>query len=68
MFGTHMGPGEPLKCPAPRLGALPPPSSSYRSGAKYGTIVQYLLLVFAIFEVLEGPTHGSNELETSNCN
>jgi hypothetical protein len=30
--------------------------------------VQYLLLVFIIFEVLEGPIHGGNELETSNCN
>jgi hypothetical protein len=25
--------------------------------------VQYLLLVFTIFEVLEGPIHGGNELE-----
>jgi hypothetical protein len=40
----------------------------YRSAAKYRTIVQYLLLLFTIFEVLEGPVHGKNELETSNCN
>jgi hypothetical protein len=39
-----------------------------RSGAKYWTIVQYLLLFFTIFEVLEGLIHGGNELETSNCN
>jgi hypothetical protein len=40
----------------------------YRSGAKYyRTIVQYFLLVFTIFEVLEGPIHGGNELELSNC-
>jgi hypothetical protein len=38
------------------------------SGAKYLTMVQLLLLVFTIFEVLEGPIHGGNELETSNCN
>jgi hypothetical protein len=31
-------------------------------------IVQYLLLAFNIFEVLEGPIHGGNELERSNCN
>jgi hypothetical protein len=31
-------------------------------------MVQLLLLVFTIFEVLEGPIHGGNELETSNCN
>jgi hypothetical protein len=31
-------------------------------------MVPYLLLVFTIFEVLEGPIHGGNELETSNCN
>jgi hypothetical protein len=30
--------------------------------------VQYLLLVFAIFKVLEGPIHGGNELETYNLN
>jgi hypothetical protein len=29
--------------------------------------VQYLLLVFTIFEVLEGPIHGVNELELPNC-
>jgi hypothetical protein len=29
--------------------------------------VQYLLLVFTIFEILEGPINGGNELETSNC-
>jgi hypothetical protein len=40
----------------------------YHSDAKYWTIVQHLLLVFTIFEVLEGPIHGGNELETSNCN
>jgi hypothetical protein len=28
----------------------------------------YLLLVFTIFEVLEGPIREGNELETSNCN
>jgi hypothetical protein len=39
----------------------------YRSGAKHGTIVQYLLLVFNILEVLKGPVHESNKLETSNC-
>jgi hypothetical protein len=26
------------------------------------------LLVFTIFEVLEGPIHGGNELEKTNCN
>jgi hypothetical protein len=26
------------------------------------------MLVFTIFEVLEGPIQGGNELETSNCN
>jgi hypothetical protein len=31
-------------------------------------MVQFLLLVFTVFEVLEGPIHGGNELETSNCN
>jgi hypothetical protein len=31
-------------------------------------MVQYLLLVFTIFEVLEGPIHEGIELETSNCN
>jgi hypothetical protein len=42
----------------------------YRSSAKYWTILQYLPLVFIIFEVLEGPPpiHGGNELETANCN
>jgi hypothetical protein len=40
----------------------------YRSGAKYCTIVQYLLLFHTIFEALEGPIHGENEIETSNCN
>jgi hypothetical protein len=30
--------------------------------------MQYLLLVFTIFEVLERPTHGGNELETYNRN
>jgi hypothetical protein len=34
----------------------------YRSGAKHLTIEQYVLLVFAIFEVLEGPIHGGDEL------
>jgi hypothetical protein len=29
--------------------------------------VQYLLLGFTIFNVLEGPIHGGNELETPNC-
>jgi hypothetical protein len=32
------------------------------------TVLIYLLLVFTIFEVLKGPIHGGNELETSNCN
>jgi hypothetical protein len=32
----------------------------------YLTLVQYLQLVFTIFEVLEGSMHGGNELETSN--
>jgi hypothetical protein len=32
----------------------------------YSTIVQYLQLVFTIFEVLEGPMRGGDELETSN--
>jgi hypothetical protein len=41
---------------------------NYRSRAKYLTILQYLLLAFTIFEVLEGQIHGGNELETSNCN
>jgi hypothetical protein len=40
----------------------------YQSGAKYSTTVQYLLLVFTVFEVLECPIHGGNELETSNFN
>jgi hypothetical protein len=40
----------------------------YRSGAEHYTILKYLLLVFTIFEVLEGPIHGGNDLETSNCN
>jgi hypothetical protein len=40
----------------------------YRSGTKYRTIVQYLLLVFTILEGLEGPVHGGNELVTTNCN
>jgi hypothetical protein len=30
--------------------------------------VQYLLLFFTFYEVLEGPVHGGNELEMSNCN
>jgi hypothetical protein len=30
-------------------------------------MVQHLLLVFTIFEVLEGPTHRGSELETSNA-
>jgi hypothetical protein len=30
--------------------------------------MQYLLLVFTIFEVLEGQIHGENELKTSNRN
>jgi hypothetical protein len=41
---------------------------AYGSGAKYGTKVQYLLLVFTIFEILEGPIHAEAELEASNCN
>jgi hypothetical protein len=41
---------------------------AYRSGAKYWTILQYLVLVFTNFKVLEGPIHGGNELEMSNCN
>jgi hypothetical protein len=40
----------------------------YRSGAKHQTMVPSLLLVFTTFEVLEGPMHEGNELETSNCN
>jgi nitrate reductase NapE component len=40
----------------------------YRGGAKYWTIVQYLLLVFTIFEVLGVRIHGGNELEPANCN
>jgi hypothetical protein len=40
----------------------------YCSSAKYLTIVQYLLLVFTLFEILEGQMHGGNELEASNCN
>jgi hypothetical protein len=43
-------------------------TSIYRSGAKYCTIVQHLVFVFAIFKVLESPIHVGNELETSNCN
>jgi hypothetical protein len=30
--------------------------------------VQHLPLVFTLIEVLEGPIHGGNALETSNCN
>jgi hypothetical protein len=30
--------------------------------------VKYSLLVFTIFEGLEGPIHGGDELETFNCN
>jgi hypothetical protein len=30
--------------------------------------MHYLLLIFTIFEVLEGPIHGGNEQETSNRN
>jgi hypothetical protein len=40
----------------------------YCSGAIYSTMVQCLLLVFTVFQVLEGPIHGGNELETTNCN
>jgi hypothetical protein len=40
----------------------------YRGGSEYCPIAQYLLIVFTIFDVLEGPIHGGNELETSNCN
>jgi hypothetical protein len=43
-------------------------ATHYRSRAKDCIILQYLQLVFTIFEVLEGPIHGGNELETSNCN
>jgi hypothetical protein len=43
-------------------------SQAYHSGAKYWTHVQYLLPVFTLFEVLEGPIHGGIELGTSNCN
>jgi hypothetical protein len=42
--------------------------TAYRSGAKYRTMVPYLLLFSTIFEVLEGPIHRGNELEMSNCN
>jgi hypothetical protein len=35
--------------------------------ARYLTVVQYVLPVFTIFEVLEGPMHGNNDLEASNC-
>jgi hypothetical protein len=44
------------------------PEKVFRSGAKHGAAVQYLLLVFTIFEVLEGPIHGGDELELPNCN
>jgi hypothetical protein len=30
--------------------------------------VQYVLLVFTMFEVLEGPIHEGPQLEMSNCN
>jgi hypothetical protein len=30
--------------------------------------VQYFIFVFTIFKVLEGPIHGGNEIDTSNCN
>jgi hypothetical protein len=30
--------------------------------------VQYVLLDFTILQVLEGPIHGGNELDLSNCN
>jgi hypothetical protein len=32
------------------------------------TLSPFFFAVLAIFEVLEGPIHGGNELETSNCN
>jgi hypothetical protein len=38
----------------------------YRSGATYRTAVQYFLLIFTIFDVLEGPQHDGNQLEASN--
>jgi hypothetical protein len=37
---------------------------NHRSGAKYSTILHCVLLVFTIFETLEGPIHGSNESMT----
>jgi hypothetical protein len=30
--------------------------------------VQYVLLVFTVFEVLEGPIPGGDEVAASNCN
>jgi hypothetical protein len=33
----------------------------------YIVILQYLLPIFSIFEVLEGPIHGVNNLEKSSC-
>jgi hypothetical protein len=50
------------------LSTSPNQVHQYRSGAKYRTLVQYLLLVSNIFEVLDVPIHGGNELETFNCN
>jgi hypothetical protein len=54
----------PAKYTAPNA-AVALASGVYRCGANY--IVQYLPLLFTIFEVLEGPIHGGNELETPNC-
>jgi hypothetical protein len=31
-------------------------------------ILQYSLLVFTVFEVLEGPIHGGDRLKTPKCN
>jgi hypothetical protein len=51
----------------PERGALVE-NAEFRSTVAALIIEQYLLLVFTIFEVLEGPIHGGSELETSNCN
>jgi hypothetical protein len=40
-------------------------TTKYRNGSNYWTAVQYLLLVFAIFEVLQGPMQGGNQQETA---
>jgi hypothetical protein len=42
--------------------------ANYHVAGTDGPIVQCSLLVFTIFEVLEGPIFGGNELEMSNCN